>query len=1084
MAQVASELISITNNQKLADSKYIKDEALENKKQSDINKDCLSGGVYNVTKLHPLQSGYYTITMAIAAIPQALRCVGMVITYQTASDSWETKQFKGILSDWADSSKWEDFGGGETGDGVYDISAANENTPYSTLPQAIAAITDDSVKKGGMTVKYIGTDGQYHQYRYTGTSIVDDDFKNEANWEEANSFVIESIEISLLELGGISGSNGGIDVVSDYGCRTPNNSKINIQNGETIFCRFVLDNSGNGQYSAVYKYLDGECIDAIPWEDIGYITDGDTRTITSDGTFNEIRFMLLNPKSGTGSAIWTQAQVDSSHIEISRFRRKSLEEVNNDVNEKIVEVSESLQESKAYFEEHLGYKVVKTTDINLSTTNTENSDFNNTEIGFERGKKYRLRSYTGGAIDELISFYLRKNKDSTTLWKNAGINIKAGNWFSDSIIYECVDEAAQYLSVYRPTKKVGDFRVRIEELETISPASKEECEANDYNEAMVGLQLGVWRNTCSTEARTARIATSLIKVNGYFYFTLNDNYLYSVCYFNDDFTFAKDANSYYYLDGKFKDNWNGYIGINIRRVDNADIQPSEIDDVDFHVFTVGNYVYEQYPLELGAINGGTGNVDSTNCFRNIGSIPILEGETIFVTFNLAVRAETNYSRYYKYFKGKEVQFSMQALINHGSHIIITSDGTFDEVRFRIFGESSEIWTDALAAKSCIYVVRSLNENVTHLTKSLVETQKNIEESIQMSDSNIDNAIIAQTYKAGDIADNYNPLQRNGILTLLHFSDIHGDVSAVRKALEYKEKYGAYIHDVIHTGDAVTMVNPDTNPFAAVDGGGTVINLIGNHDSWSSITIPDYDLNEQTVYDTMLADYIQSWGVVYQEGKTYYYKDYATQNIRVIFVDSIHWHEYIPIGSDSSNKNNTRVANATNEDSSAQKTWFHNTLADAKSKGYAVVCVTHYQPKGVNYLKGTGFCVYRPEESGSISDGWFAHEEMFDEVDTFISGGGKFMCWMMGHTHCDVAGTIVNHQDQFMIGIDRGGITSYSHYDKHITGTPSGHVFNVTTFDSVNGFVKISRLGNCFDVYMQSKKTLCYDVVNKKLIYNT
>ena len=112
MAQVASELISVTRDEKLADSKYIKDEALENKKQSDINKDSLTGGVYNVTKFHSLQSGYHTITTAIAAIPQTLRCVGMVITYQTASDSWETKQFKGALSDFTDISKWEDFGGG------------------------------------------------------------------------------------------------------------------------------------------------------------------------------------------------------------------------------------------------------------------------------------------------------------------------------------------------------------------------------------------------------------------------------------------------------------------------------------------------------------------------------------------------------------------------------------------------------------------------------------------------------------------------------------------------------------------------------------------------------------------------------------------------------------------------------------------------------------------------------------------------------------------------------------------------------------------------------------------------------------
>jgi len=215
MAQVASELISITNNQKLADSKYIKDEALENKKQSDINKDSLAGGVYNVTKLHSLQSGYYTITTAIAAVPQTLRCVGMVITYQTASDSWETKQFKGALSDWTDSSKWEDFGGGEAGDGVYDISAAYPNaSPFASLQAALTAFTDTTKKKGGMTIKYIGTDGKYYQYRYILADL--SGFSNENNWEESTQTSdLGDKEIdSGITLGSISTASAvGISVV-------------------------------------------------------------------------------------------------------------------------------------------------------------------------------------------------------------------------------------------------------------------------------------------------------------------------------------------------------------------------------------------------------------------------------------------------------------------------------------------------------------------------------------------------------------------------------------------------------------------------------------------------------------------------------------------------------------------------------------------------------------------------------------------------------------------------------------------------------------------------------------------------------
>ena len=189
MAQVASELISVTRDEKLTDSKYIKDLELGDKKQSDINKDSLAGGVYNVTKLHPRQSGYHTITTAIADIPQTLRRVGMVITYQTASDSWETKQFKGALSDWTDSSKWEDFGGGEAGDGAYDISAAYPSaSPFASLQAALTAFTDASKKKGGMTIKFIqgtGADAKYVQYRLLKTTFPST--YSADDWEEANS---------------------------------------------------------------------------------------------------------------------------------------------------------------------------------------------------------------------------------------------------------------------------------------------------------------------------------------------------------------------------------------------------------------------------------------------------------------------------------------------------------------------------------------------------------------------------------------------------------------------------------------------------------------------------------------------------------------------------------------------------------------------------------------------------------------------------------------------------------------------------------------------------------------------------------
>ncbi len=73
------------------------------------------------------------------------------------------------------------------GDGVYDISEAypTEGSPkqFASLQAALTAFTDTTKKKGGMTIKYIGTDDKYHQYRYTLADL--SGFSNENNWEES-----------------------------------------------------------------------------------------------------------------------------------------------------------------------------------------------------------------------------------------------------------------------------------------------------------------------------------------------------------------------------------------------------------------------------------------------------------------------------------------------------------------------------------------------------------------------------------------------------------------------------------------------------------------------------------------------------------------------------------------------------------------------------------------------------------------------------------------------------------------------------------------------------------------------------------
>ena len=73
------------------------------------------GNTYNVTEEVPLESGYYTLETAIAAVEEKVRAKGRCITYETAQGKWETKQFKGTsIESWEQAASWEDFGGDGT----------------------------------------------------------------------------------------------------------------------------------------------------------------------------------------------------------------------------------------------------------------------------------------------------------------------------------------------------------------------------------------------------------------------------------------------------------------------------------------------------------------------------------------------------------------------------------------------------------------------------------------------------------------------------------------------------------------------------------------------------------------------------------------------------------------------------------------------------------------------------------------------------------------------------------------------------------------------------------------------------------
>ena len=131
-------------------------------KQPLINVDNLCGS--------PTSASFYNLQTAIAAIVALGNSTGMdykmsglVITYMTAENTWETKQFKGAVSDFNETGLWQDFGGGggvvetsdtpaEDGEDAFSTGGAYEYIP--------AGLEVDTETEGVVKLQMVNAGGQ------------------------------------------------------------------------------------------------------------------------------------------------------------------------------------------------------------------------------------------------------------------------------------------------------------------------------------------------------------------------------------------------------------------------------------------------------------------------------------------------------------------------------------------------------------------------------------------------------------------------------------------------------------------------------------------------------------------------------------------------------------------------------------------------------------------------------------------------------------------------------------------------------------------------------------------------------------
>lgn len=317
------------------------------------------------------------------------------------------------------------------------------------------------------------------------------------------------------------------------------------------------------------------------------------------------------------------------------------------------------------------------------------------------------------------------------------------------------------------------------------------------------------------------------------------------------------------------------------------------------------------------------------------------------------------------------------------------------------------------------------------------------------------------------------------LTLLWFSDIHRDKTALERIIEYKNYLNGLemLDDTIATGDLVYGSSQDAssdthyweNFWENTPGTEDILISIGNHEYYQQGSGTHGKISMSDISDYFLSG-IDNWGVVRESDNSFYYKDYEDQNIRLI------------------------VCDPAIESEADETAWLEDTLEGAKTLGYSVIIASH--TLRLNYTTAiTSATVIdnswtdsetKKSETISLTYDWTSSCDIADCVSNFIEGGGSFLCYLIGHQHWDRLMYPTGHPDQLIICVaaatDERVQTKLTSNDlPRYENTRTQDCFNVVTFDAENKIIKCVRVGSNMTMYEQPRTAFAYDVANHRFL---
>ena len=359
------------------------------------------------------------------------------------------------------------------------------------------------------------------------------------------------------------------------------------------------------------------------------------------------------------------------------------------------------------------------------------------------------------------------------------------------------------------------------------------------------------------------------------------------------------------------------------------------------------------------------------------------------------------------------------------------------------------------------------------------------------------------YKAGEVNNMYK------CFTLLWFSDLHSVDRRLARIRQFYDAYSEYLTDVVSTGDACHTYFQNFTYWASCKAG-SFLNIMGNHEMFGTkqqYTLTDEDkakkiiskyvnawavpgYSQKQCYEKFLKPFLNDTGIVCQENKTYWYKDYVDDKIRIIGLDMYHWKEKIPCtveyaeetGKTKENLFMSTYVNGEPVDTGEQLAWLKTALEDARMKGYHVICLRH-SPNINRPLKCTFSNMYYDIQ------GCPSNEDM-QAVDEFVNNGGDFICWLTGHTHADMIGVHSDYPKQIQFAIDTSGalkqpgtIYEFTGNFSRIENTFSDDLFDIVSVDVHHKWITLYRIGCNVDHQGRHVGSLLYDYGNMKMLYN-